>query len=206
MAVASAPAAEEPTMAPASAPVAEEPTMAPASAPVAEPLAPAAAAEAAAAPAEAAAVEASADVTPVATPAKSAAPKEAPQPLSEDEVRAKLRAVFDEFDVDGSGAVGVAEMSKMVAQMSMDISDEQLAEMIKEADADGSGEIEFEEFLLILKKQMESGGEASGPGTGLGSIFSAKTDSMFGKFMDTLTPLKVPPARSLCAPLARTRR
>ena len=100
--------------------------------------------------------------------------------MSEDEVRAKLRAVFDEFDEDKSGGVDVAEMSKMVAQMSMDISDEQLAEMIKEADADGSGEIEFEEFLLIIKK-MQSGGEASGPGSSLGSIFSAKTDSMFGK-------------------------
>ena len=108
-----------------------------------------------------------------------------PANMTDDELRSQLRAVFDEFDADHSGAVSIQEMSAMIAAMKLDVTDEKLAEMMRETDADGSGEIDFEEFFLVLKKQS-----AGGDPNGLGSIFSMKASSMFSWFQDTLTPFK----------------
>jgi len=102
-----------------------------------------------------------------AQPAAAAPPKEA-----KDETREKLRAVFDKFDADGSGAVSSAELGEMVKALKLDLSAEQIATLMKEADPDGSGEIEFEEFLSVMRSQVEGGG-------GLADLVS-KAGNLFG--------------------------
>ena len=77
--------------------------------------------------------------------------------ISDADLRAKLRPVFDKFDVDGSGAVSTDEMKAMVTQLKMDISPQKLRKMMVEADPDMSGEIDFEEFLATVKKQVAAG-------------------------------------------------
>jgi hypothetical protein len=76
-----------------------------------------------------------------------------PPPMS----NARLRMVFDKFDTDKSGAVSIAEMKQMVKALKLDMSDEQVAMLMKEADPDGSGQIEFEEFISVLQKQLADG-------------------------------------------------
>jgi hypothetical protein len=61
------------------------------------------------------------------------------------ELREKLRALFEQYDVDHSSAVSKEEVGKMAASLSISMTDEQLDQLMYEADPDGSGEIEFEE-------------------------------------------------------------
>ena len=77
-----------------------------------------------------------------------------------EENRLKLRAVFDKFDADGSGSVSCSEMSAMLAQLELQKSDEEVAALVREADPDGSGEIDFDEFVHVLGSQLAGGGLA----------------------------------------------
>lgn len=73
------------------------------------------------------------------TPALADSHRPATEAINEEELRAQLQPVFNKFDQDGSGAVSTDEMGKMIAALRMDISKEQLAALMKEADPDGSG-------------------------------------------------------------------
>ena len=92
--------------------------------------------------------------------------------MSEKQLREKLRPIFDKFDEDGSGAVSTAEMRKIVRQLKLQMTPQQLSAMMKEADPDGSGEIDFEEFVAVLKVQMEKGGQLVSVMTEASSFFS----------------------------------
>ena len=111
-----------------------------------------------------------------ASPPKSASAPKSEQPpkpvMSEKELREKLRPIFDKFDEDGSGAVSTAEMTKIVKQLKLQMTPQQLAAMMNDADPDGSGEIDFEEFVAVLTVQMEKGGQ-------LASVMS-EASSFFG--------------------------
>ena len=50
-------------------------------------------------------------------------------------------------------------MRKILTAVEIEMSDEALSSMMKDADPDGSGEIDFEEFVIVLKRQMESDGD-----------------------------------------------
>ena len=65
--------------------------------------------------------------------------------------------VFQEFDKDGSGAVDNDEMKAMVESLGMIVSDKELAAMVKDADEDSSGEIEFPEFVAVIQKAAAAG-------------------------------------------------
>merc|ERR1711861_111204 len=62
--------------------------------------------------------------------------------LSAEEVE-ELKEAFDLFDVDGSGAISVSEFVGAMESIGLDAKHESIVNMIKELDADGSGEIEF---------------------------------------------------------------
>ena len=95
------------------------------------------------------------------------------------DLRQKLRPVFDKFDVDHSGSVSTSEMGKMLSQIGMHKSPEELKQLMVEADPDGSGEIDFNEFVAVLSKQMKDGGG------GLFSVFTGAS-SLFG-FLNPLS-------------------
>ena len=80
-------------------------------------------------------------------------------------LRERLRAVFDVLDKDGSGTVSTDEMGNIVQTLKLDLSPAAVRKMVKECDPDGSGEIDFEEFVAALKAQMrkkkKEGGGAS---------------------------------------------
>ena len=89
----------------------------------------------------------------------------------------KLRAIFAQFDADGSGSVSLDELSAMVASLqasgvSIDVTPDRLEALIREADADGSGEIEFDEFVTVLRAQLTSG-EGGGGLASLASLAGA---------------------------------
>ena len=63
------------------------------------------------------------------------------------DITADLREIFDLIDVDGSGHLSVAEFSQIVRCFDTKDSDEQIAALVKQADLDDNGEIDFEEFI-----------------------------------------------------------
>merc|ERR1711881_134596 len=73
--------------------------------------------------------------------------------LSAEEVE-EPKDAFDLFDVDNSGAISIAEFTGAMQSIGLDAKHESVFNMIKELDADGSGEIEFEEFLEMMTATM----------------------------------------------------
>lgn len=71
--------------------------------------------------------------------------------LSRNESYAMLRATFDAIDKDRSGACSSEEIFAAVDDLELGISPERLAKSISEADVDGSGEIEFDEFIALMR-------------------------------------------------------
>lgn len=71
------------------------------------------------------------------------------RPLSNAQID-QLREVFRHFDADGSGSIDVNELGAVFQAMGQTLSQEELESLMKQADDDGSGEMEFEEFLLLM--------------------------------------------------------
>ena len=62
---------------------------------------------------------------------------------------AKLRAAYNSFDKDGCGHLKVGEI-KAVLGVGKNISDSVWNDVLKEVDVNGDGEIEFDEFKIIM--------------------------------------------------------
>lgn len=60
------------------------------------------------------------------------------------------RRLFDEFDVDGSGAIDEVEIARCASRLGIQIAEPDLHKLFLDADADGSGELEFDEFSALL--------------------------------------------------------
>eukprot|EP01064_Diplonema_japonicum_P027395 TRINITY_DN394_c1_g2_i1.p1 TRINITY_DN394_c1_g2~~TRINITY_DN394_c1_g2_i1.p1 ORF type:complete len:275 (+),score=118.31 TRINITY_DN394_c1_g2_i1:44-826(+) len=77
------------------------------------------------------------------------------RPLSNDQIQA-LQECFNTFDTDGSGSIDMQELGNVFSSFGQDLSKEEIEAMIREVDDDGSGEIEFEEFLLLMMSNFGS--------------------------------------------------
>lgn len=97
------------------------------------------------------------------------------------ELRSSLRQVFDKFDADKSGFISTDEMRAVCEAMDVQLTPEQLSAMMVSADPDGSGEIDFEEFVVALKQQMESGGQLAEVVTSAGGFFGFNPWSWFAR-------------------------
>ncbi|EDO33580.1 predicted protein [Nematostella vectensis] len=74
--------------------------------------------------------------------------------LTEEEI-AEYKEAFSLFDKDGDGTVTTAELGTVMRNLGQNPTDEEIREMIKEVDEDGSGSIGFEEFLQLMSKKTK---------------------------------------------------
>merc|ERR1719198_658013 len=88
-----------------------------------------------------------------AAPAKFNPDKYARPGLSSDEV-AEMKEAFDLFDNDGSGAISVNELTSAMQSLGFDVKHAVVYNMVADLDADGSGEIEFGEFLDVMTAKL----------------------------------------------------
>ena len=88
-----------------------------------------------------------------APPAKFRADNYARPGLSEDEVE-EIKEAFDLFDNDGSGAISVNELTSAMSSLGFDVKHAVVYNMVSDLDADGSGEIEFGEFLDVMTAKI----------------------------------------------------
>ena len=67
----------------------------------------------------------------------------------------EYRGVFGLFDTDGSGAIGTDELGEAMKSLGLATSEAELEALIREVDADGNGEIDFEEFCACMKQMSD---------------------------------------------------
>lgn len=63
----------------------------------------------------------------------------------------KLKECFNSLDDDGEGTISIEELENPLIGLGFADTREEVEAMVDEVDEDGSGEIEFDEFLLIIK-------------------------------------------------------
>ncbi|KAG7155391.1 Troponin C-like 8 [Homarus americanus] len=63
-----------------------------------------------------------------------------------------LQKAFDSFDTDSKGFITPETVGVILRMMGVKISEKNLQEVIAETDEDGSGELEFEEFVELAAK------------------------------------------------------
>ena len=65
---------------------------------------------------------------------------------SEDEIR----EAFKVFDKDGNGFISAAELRHVMTNLGEKLSDEEVDEMVREADMDGDGQINYEGIIMYF--------------------------------------------------------
>ncbi len=64
----------------------------------------------------------------------------------------EILKAFRLFDADNKGKISFKDLKRVARELGEKLTDEELQEMIDEADRDGDGEVNEEEFLRIMKK------------------------------------------------------
>ncbi|PWU83760.1 putative calmodulin [Trypanosoma cruzi] len=62
----------------------------------------------------------------------------------------RSRSAFRVFDKDGNGFISAAELRHVMTNLGEKLTDEEVDEMIREADVDGDGQINYEEFVKMM--------------------------------------------------------
>jgi len=71
---------------------------------------------------------------------------------AEKETQEDLKQVFRVFDKDGNGFVSTSEIKFVLSKIGVNFSDDELQEMVQEADIDGDQHVSFEEFSNIFNE------------------------------------------------------
>ena len=69
--------------------------------------------------------------------------------LTEEQI-AEFKEAFRVFDKDGNGFISAAELRHIMTNLGEKLTDEEVDEMIREADIDGDGQINYEEFVKVM--------------------------------------------------------
>ncbi|CAO1425950.1 unnamed protein product [Diamesa serratosioi] len=67
---------------------------------------------------------------------------------------ALLKNAFDAFDQEKKGSIDTTMVGTILSMLGHQLDDKMLAEIIREVDDDGSGELEFEEFVQLAARFM----------------------------------------------------
>ncbi|XP_043378633.1 caltractin isoform X1 [Chelonia mydas] len=73
------------------------------------------------------------------------------QKMSEPESREDILKAFKLFDDNGTGKISFQNLKRVAGEIGENLTDEELQEMIDEADVDGDGEVNEQEFLRIIR-------------------------------------------------------
>jgi len=67
---------------------------------------------------------------------------------------ALLKNAFDTFDVEKKGSIGTVMIGTILGMLGISLDEKMLADIISEVDEDGSGELEFDEFITLASRFM----------------------------------------------------
>ncbi|XP_022173746.1 calmodulin-alpha isoform X1 [Myzus persicae] len=63
----------------------------------------------------------------------------------------EIREAFRVFDKDGNGFISAAELRHVMTNLGEKLTDEEVDEMIREADIDGDGQVNYEDFHTLAR-------------------------------------------------------
>ncbi|KAJ2725823.1 hypothetical protein GGI07_001030 [Coemansia sp. Benny D115] len=63
----------------------------------------------------------------------------------------ELKEAFRVFDKDGNGVISASELRHVMTSLGEKLTDDEVTEMIREADVDGDGQINYEEFVKMMR-------------------------------------------------------
>lgn len=72
--------------------------------------------------------------------------------VPEEEIE-EFRAAFDMFDTDKNGTISSKEFLKILKNLGQNVPKDEADKIMKQLDSDGSGEIEFSEFISYMHKK-----------------------------------------------------
>jgi len=72
--------------------------------------------------------------------------------MAEKDVKEEIQKAFKLFDDDSTGKITFENLKRVAETLGENLSDEELREMIEEADCDGDDMVNEQEFLNIMKK------------------------------------------------------
>ncbi|KAF9902206.1 hypothetical protein EC991_005184 [Linnemannia zychae] len=73
-------------------------------------------------------------------------------PSEEEHAQDEISRVFQLFDTDGKGSIRLEDLRRVAIELAIPIKEQELQEMIEEADRDGDGGVTEQEFARIMKK------------------------------------------------------
>jgi len=71
----------------------------------------------------------------------------------------EFKDAFAMFDIDGGGTIETHELKQVLTELGDAPTDEEIEEMILLVDANGDGEIDFDEFLTLMRLRMGEDGD-----------------------------------------------
>ena len=74
------------------------------------------------------------------------------QKMAERDPREEMIKAFRLFDDDETGKITFRNLKRVAKELGENMTDDEINEMIEEADRDGDGEISEEEFMRIMRK------------------------------------------------------
>ena len=72
--------------------------------------------------------------------------------MSERDSREEILKAFRLFDSNGTGRITFRELKRVAIELGEQLTDEEIQEMIDEADRDGDGEVTEEDFIRIMRR------------------------------------------------------
>jgi Ca2+-binding EF-hand superfamily protein len=66
----------------------------------------------------------------------------------------EMKKVFSQYDADDSGSVNSSELKPLFSSVGINMKPYQIDAIVREYDLDGSGEIDFEEFVVMMIKLL----------------------------------------------------
>uniref|UniRef100_A0A8B9X5W2 EF-hand domain-containing protein n=1 Tax=Bos mutus grunniens TaxID=30521 RepID=A0A8B9X5W2_BOSMU len=72
--------------------------------------------------------------------------------MSEKDEKEEILKAFKLFDDDDTGSISLNNIKRVAKELGENLTDDELQEMLDEADHDGDGEINKEEFLKMMQK------------------------------------------------------
>ena len=74
------------------------------------------------------------------------------QKMAERDPREEMLKAFRLFDDDETGKISFRNLKRVAKELGENMTDDEITEMIEDADRDGDGEISEEEFMRIMRK------------------------------------------------------
>uniref|UniRef100_A0A8C4SIW1 EF-hand domain-containing protein n=1 Tax=Erpetoichthys calabaricus TaxID=27687 RepID=A0A8C4SIW1_ERPCA len=73
--------------------------------------------------------------------------------MKDTDTEEEMHEAFNVFDKDGNGSISAAELQQVITNLGEKLTDEEIDAMIREADVDGDGQVNYEDFvqMMILK-------------------------------------------------------